>query len=180
MAADDRDLAPAGIVATMNGHADRCGGCGLAVEGGTDGCQVMFDDESVREYGDVTFAGRRRLVVDTYALQHPERYCRSATSLAAHLTGLCVAVEHRAREETLNDAIQRWLSRRPELDKPALPVARGPLTIADVLAATDAVTHRSIVERWARGTWAAYAELQPVARAWVNQVDYLGGSTDNK
>jgi hypothetical protein len=160
----------------VNGQAGRCGGCGLEVDGGTDGCQELFDDESVREYGDVRFAGRRRLVVDTYALQHPERYCKSAISLAAHLTGLCVGVEHRAREEMLNDAVQRWLSRRPELSKPALPEARGSLTIADVLAATDAVNHRSIVERWARGTWAAYADLQPIARAWVRQVDYEGAT----
>jgi hypothetical protein len=156
----------------LNEGADRCDGCGLAVEGGTEGCQALFDDESVREYGNVAFAGRRRLVVDTYALQHPERYCRSAISLAAHLTGVCVAVEHRAREEMLNDAVQRWLSRRPELDRPALPAERGPLTIADVLAAKDAVNHRAIVERWARGTWAAYADLQDTARAWVRQIDY--------
>ncbi|HKB28529.1 MAG TPA: DUF5946 family protein [Candidatus Limnocylindrales bacterium] len=161
-----------GIVAAMDGQTNRCDGCGLAVEGGTDGCQAQFDDESVREYGNVAFAGRRRLVVDTYALQHPERYCRSAISLVAHLTGVCIAVEHRAREELLNDAVQRWLSRRPELEKPVLPADRGPLTIADVLAATDAVAHRSIVERWARGTWAAYANLQSVAREWVRQVDY--------
>ena len=156
----------------MNEGADRCDGCGLAVKGGTEGCQALFDDESVREYGNVAFAGRRRLVVDTYALQHPDRYCRSAISLAAHLTGVCVAVEHRAREEMLNDAVQRWLSRRPELDRPALPTERGPLTIADVLAAKDAVNHRAIVERWARGTWAAYADLQDTARAWVRQIDY--------
>ena len=156
----------------MDVQTDRCDGCGLAVDGGTDGCQALFDDESVREYGNVKFAGRRRLVVDTYALQHPERYCRSAISLAAHLTGLCVAVEHRAREEVLNDAVQRWLSRRPELDKPALPAEHGRLTIADVLAAKDVVNHRAIVERWARGTWAAYADLHAVARAWVRQVDY--------
>ena len=164
----------------MDVQTDRCDGCGLAIAGGTDGCQTLFDDESVREYGNVLFAGRRRLVVDTYALQHPERYCASATSLAAHLTGLCVAIEHRAREQELNDAIQRWLSRRPELDKPALPTGRGPLTIANVLAATDAVDHRSIVERWARGTWAAYAGLQPVARAWVNQVDHQGGTAGHR
>ena len=156
----------------MNEQTDRCDGCGLAVDGGTNGCQALFDDESVREYGNVAFAGRRRLVVDTYALQHPERYCRSAISLTAHLTGVCIAVEHRAREEVLNDAVQRWLSRRPELEKPALPAERGSMTIADVQAATEAVDHRAVVERWARGTWAAYAELQEIARAWVRQVDY--------
>jgi hypothetical protein len=155
---------------------DRCDGCGLEVVGGASGCQALFDDESVREYGDVTFAGRRRLVVDTYALQHPERYCRSAISLAAHLTGLCVAVEHRAREDVLNDAVQRWLSRRPQLSRPAMPAGRGSLTIADVLAATDAVNHRAIVERWARATWAAFVDLQPIARAWVGQVDHEGAT----
>ena len=160
----------------MTGHVDRCDGCGLAVDGGTDGCQALFDDESVREYGNVAFAGRRRLVVDTYALQHPDRYCRSAISLAAHLTGVCVALEHRGREEVLNDAVQRWLSRRPELEKPPLPAGRGTLTIADVTAATEAVDHRAVVERWARGAWTAYADLQPLARAWVRQVDYERGS----
>jgi putative intracellular protease/amidase len=148
-----------------------CSGCGLLVPGGVDGCQALFDDESVREYGDIRFAGRRRLVVDAYALQHPERYCASATSLAAHLTGLCIAIEHRPREEAINDAVQRWLSRRPQLDKPALPPTHGPLTIADVLAASDPMSHRAVVERWARGIWTAYAGLHPIARAWVKQVD---------
>jgi hypothetical protein len=147
-----------------------CTGCGLVVVGGVDGCQKLFDDESVREYGDVLFAGRRRLVVDTYALQHPERYCASATSLVAHLTGVCIAIEHRAREQELNEAVQRWLSRRPELVKPTLPLARGPLTIADVLVATTVNDHRAVVERWARGTWTAYAGLHEVARDWVRKV----------
>jgi hypothetical protein len=155
----------------MDGPEDRCDGCGLAIVGGADSCQAMFDDESVREYGDVAFAGRRRLVVDVYALQHPDRYCKSATSLAAHLTGVCVAIEHRAREELLNDAVQRWLSRRPELTRPDVPASRGPLTIADVVAATSVNDHRAVVERWARGTWTAYLDLQPIARAWVQQVD---------
>ena len=151
-----------------NGTA--CSGCGLVVEGGVEGCQAIFDDESAREYADVRFAARRRMVVDTYCLKHAERYCASATSLAAHLTGLCIAMEHRGREEELNAAIQRWLSRRPELDKPPLPATRGPLTIAAVRAATDLVDHRAAVDGWARGTWDAYAALHPMARAWVARV----------
>lgn len=147
-----------------------CSGCGLIVEGGVEGCQAIFDDESAREYADIRFAARRRMVVDTYCLQHPERYCASATSLAAHLTGLCIAMEHRGREEELNAAIQRWLSRRPELEKPPLPETRGPLTIAAVRAATDLTDHRAAVDGWARGTWDAYAALHPVARAWVARV----------
>lgn len=150
--------------------ATACSGCGLIVAGGVDGCQGVFDDESAREYADVRFAARRRMVVDTYALQHAERYCASATSLAAHLTGLCIAMEHRGREEELNAAIQRWLSRRPELTKPPLPEDRGPLTIADVRAAMELIDHRAAVDGWARGTWDAYAALHPIARAWVAPV----------
>jgi hypothetical protein len=147
-----------------------CSGCGLVVVGGVEGCQALFDDESARQYGDARFAARRRMVVDTYCLQHPERYCASAISLAAHLTGLCIAMEHRDREEELNAAIQRWLSRRPELAKPAIPSARGPLTIAAVRSAADINDHRAAVDGWARGTWDAYAALHPVARAWVARV----------
>ena len=147
-----------------------CSGCGLVVPGGVEGCQALFDDESARQYADVRFAARRRMVVDTYCLQHAERYCASATSLAAHLTGLCIAMEHRGREEELNAAIQRWLSRRPELTKPPLPKERGPLTIAAVRAATDLNDHKAAVDGWARGTWDAYAALHPVARAWVARV----------
>jgi hypothetical protein len=79
-------------------------------------------------------------------------------------------MEHRGREEELNAAVQRWLSRRPELTKPPLPALRGPLTIAAVRAATDLNDHRAAVDGWARGTWDAYATLHPVAREWVAKV----------
>ena len=154
----------------VDGTPIPCSGCGLVVAGGLEGCQSVFDDESAREYADVRYAARRRMVVDTYCLQHPERYCASAISLAAHLTGLCIAMEHRGREEELHGAIQRWLSRRPELEKPDLPAARGPLTIAAVRAATDLIDHRAAVDGWARGTWDAYSALHPIARAWVARV----------
>jgi Family of unknown function (DUF5946) len=147
----------------------------MAVDGGNEGCQAVFDDESAREYGDVRFASRRRMVVDTYCLQHPERYCASATSLVAHLTGLCVAIEHRPREAELNAAIQRWLSRRPSLVKPPLPPGhRVDVTIADLRAAADPKEHRAVAERWARQTWAAYRPLHEAARAWVGAAERGG------
>jgi hypothetical protein len=140
------------------------------VDGGTEGCQALFDEETAREYGDARLAGRRRLVVDAYCLQHPDAYCVSAISLAAHLTGVCIGVEHRDRERDLNAAIQRWLNRRPVIAKPALPTDRGRTTIADLRVATDPTTHRAAVERWAADAWAAYRELQPLARQWVAAV----------
>jgi hypothetical protein len=148
-----------------------CSGCGLNVTGGTAGGQELFDEESARAYGDARFAARRRMLVDTYCLQHPNRYWVSAISIAAHLTGLCVAVERRDREEPLNAALQRWLSRRPRLDKPAPPHDRGDLIIADVRLAADPAEHAGAAEAWAHATWAAYAPLHDIARRWIAQVD---------
>ena len=148
-----------------------CPGCGLLVDGGADGCQTLFDEEAVRAYDDPRFATRRRVIVDAYSLQHPDRYCVSAISLAAHLTGVCVAVEHPDREVALNAAIQRWLSRRPRLERPTLPVDRGDLTIADVRAATEPAEHARVAAAWAGATWAAYRDLQDVARTWIDEVD---------
>jgi hypothetical protein len=148
---------------------DRCAGCGLVIPRGDAGCQDLFDAESIREYADPRLARRRRLVVDTYSLQHPERYCVSAVSLAAHLTGVCAGVEEPARAQALNATIQRWLSRRPSLDKPALPADRGTLTVADIRDAHDLEAHERAIERWATDTWAAYVDLQPLARTWIRE-----------
>lgn len=68
---------------------ERCSGCGLVVRGGTAGCQAIMDDLLARDFSNVAYFRVHRMMVDTYCLQHPERYCVSAKSLAAHLTGLC-------------------------------------------------------------------------------------------
>lgn len=106
------------------------------------------------------------MIVDVYALQHPDRYCVSAKSLVAHLTGLCVAIEHPDRPD-LNDAVRRWLDRPPPLVKPALPDFRGTLTIAGLRVTTDASQHADAAASWARDTWAAFDALHGIARAWL-------------
>ncbi len=68
---------------------EACAGCGLAIEGGTQACQALFDGMTLRAMSDMRYARVHRLAVDAYAMQHPDRYGRSAKSFAAHLTGLC-------------------------------------------------------------------------------------------
>jgi hypothetical protein len=144
---------------------EACEGCGLRVEGGTAGCQAMFDEFRAREMSELAPSyASTRLTVDVYCLQHPERYCVSAKSLAAHLTGLGWAVERGGGEWGLR-ALQRWLDSAPKLTKPALPERRGELTIADLAGASD---YLEAQDRWARSTWAAYHELHETARAWID------------
>jgi len=156
------------MLGDAGGTADRCAGCGLAVAGGTAGCQAIFDELLARDFGDAVYFRRHRMLVDVYSLQHPERYCASAKSLAAHLGGLCSILEHGASPAIGAEWLRIWLDGTPRLEKPALPAFRGALTIADVRAASDPEAHGQAVERWARATWEACAPLHPVARAWVD------------
>jgi hypothetical protein len=144
-----------------------CEGCGVQVPGGTDGCHAMFEELLARDFGDARYFRVHWLVVDTYCLQHPERYCRSAKSLAAHLAGLCCLLEHGGSRATGHEALRRWLDGTPRLERPEVPRFRGARTIAEGRGAADPVRHAEAAELWARATWEAYAPLHATARGWV-------------
>jgi len=91
---------------------DRCPACGATVSGGREGCQALMDDIQARAYSNPAFAATFNLGFDAYCMQHPEKYCVSAKSYAAHLTRLCCGVE-RGGEDSIYRAINRWLSGNP-------------------------------------------------------------------
>jgi hypothetical protein len=72
-----------------------CSGCGVQIEGGTAGCRALFDGLALRRFSELAYAQLQFKMVDTYAVQHPDEFCSSAKSLAAHLCGLCIAQEQR-------------------------------------------------------------------------------------
>ena len=146
----------------------RCSGCGWEAPDGRGACQSLFDELLARDFSNVLFGRSHRLMVDTYCLQHPDRYCVSAKSLAAHLGGMCCAMEHGARAEAYQ-ALQRWLNGRPSFERPGPPTSRGAVTIADAHAASDPVGYAKAIDRWARATWEAYAILHPVARHYMKE-----------
>lgn len=147
---------------------DRCDGCGLSIAGGTTGCQSIMDEQLALHFGNAAYFGVHRLLVDAYSLQHPDRYCVSFKSLAAHLAHLCWTVERGGSRAVPSEAIRRWVERHPHLEKPPLPESRGTVTIADVARASTPAEHHRAVERWAAATWEAYAPLQSTARHWVD------------
>jgi uncharacterized protein DUF5946 len=132
------------------------------------GCQALVEQLWTREFGDFRYARLHRLSVDAYCVQHPDRYCASAKSLAAHLCGLCCHFEHGGHPAVYR-ALQRWLDGARELAKPELPESRGELTLLEPCAAQDPDSYASAVERWARSVWDAHAPVQPVARKWLEQ-----------
>ncbi len=144
-----------------------CASCGLAVAGGAEGCQRLFEAIGLREYEDMRFARYHRIVVDVYALQHPDRYGRSAKSFAAHLTGLCAWIENEAGAQAVNAVVQRWLSGSSPIARPELPPGYGAVTIGSIDATEEPVAYGATVRAWARSTWDAYAALHAIAREWI-------------
>ena len=160
----------------MGAPEEVCESCGAAVGQGKAGCLKLFEDILAREFGDYRYGRLHRLTVDAYSLQHPDEYMRSGKSFAAHLTGVCAALELEDALE-VNRAVQKWLSANPRIDKPAnIPERRGRLTVAHVHAAADADEHVGRVREWARDVWGAWAghrelagRLAAEAAAWVNK-----------
>jgi hypothetical protein len=146
---------------------DVCPSCGLAVAGGTEGCQRLFESIGLREFEDMRFARYHRVVVDVYAMQHPDRYGRSPKSFAAHRTGLCAWLDDESNAMSTNAAVQRWLSGPSPIDRPTVPATYGAVTIRELVETDDPVRYREALLRWARSTWAAYASLHATARAWI-------------
>jgi len=147
--------------------SEACATCGLAVAGGTEGCHRLFEAVGLREYEDVRFARYHRIVVDVYALQHPDQHGRSAKSFAAHLTGVCAWIESEAQAQSINAAVQRWLSGPSPIEKPDLPPSNGAVTIGVLADVDDPVPYGDALRRWARSTWDAYASLHGLARVWI-------------
>jgi len=96
----------------------KCPECGAPVGGG-EKCRKLFDEVLAREFSNLLYFGVHRTTVDCYALQHPEGYCASFKSFAAHLTGLCCAVEF-DKDPKMMRAIHIGLNWRLGRNAPAL------------------------------------------------------------
>ena len=144
-----------------------CDECGWEGAGGREGCRARFEAYLDRDFSDARYFRTHRLLVDTYCLQHPDQYCRSAKSLAAHLVGLCWVLEAGAGAAVGPDQLRLWLDGPQPLDKPALPPRRGSTTIGDLPGDAEPGVWAAAVRGWAEATWAAYQDLQPLARAWL-------------
>lgn len=145
-----------------------CDVCGAAVPEGLESCQSVFDEVLAREQSDFRYAKRHRLMVDTYALQHPEAYMQSGKSFVAHLTGVCAALERDDAPAT-NRAVQQWLNGPRIIKRPSDPpmLQRGALTITYLRGATTPEDHLQRVLEWARSTWQAWSAHHDLARQWI-------------
>jgi hypothetical protein len=148
---------------------DICEDCGATVSEGKIGCRRMFEEVIAKEFGDYRYGRIHRLTVDTYCLQHPEPYMRSGKSFAAHLTGICAALEYEDASN-INQTVQKWLGGNPSINKPArIPAGRGALTIMYVHSAAGAEEHNRRVREWAQSVWDAWGEHHHLAKQLIDE-----------
>lgn len=146
---------------------ERCPECGAIVEGGAAGCEALFNELGARDFSDPRYGATHELLVDAYCLQHPERYCRSAKSYAAHLTRMCCGIERGGKRE-IYAAIPRWLSGPAKVERPQTLAQRGAMTVADLRSAQTPEEHATFVREWAANVWQAYAPQHEIARRWLD------------
>lgn len=129
-------------------------------------CKEIFDIIIAREFSDFRYAKFHRLTVDAYSLQHPDPYMISAKSFAAHLTGMCCAIEY-DNDRNLLRILQQWLNGKKQIEKPKLLDNVGSQTISRVVSAGDGTEHAKLIKEWAENVWDAYALYHNLAREWI-------------
>ena len=147
---------------------EQCPDCGAPV-GGREQCRTLFDEVLAREFGNVLYFGAHRTTVDCYALQHPEGYCVSFKSFAAHLTGLCCAIEF-AKDPAMLRGIHAGLDGERTDVRPPFIEKRGALTIEYIHRQRDPASHRRAVEAWAKCVWEAWSQYHNFARSLLREM----------
>jgi hypothetical protein len=150
-----------------------CPQCGAP--GDRQACQDAFNDVSlrVRALAWTDSLKTWRLMHDVYDVQHEEDFCGRYKGLVMHLGGLCWAIEHGGAERGYR-ALQQLVEKNPWQDAPyppppGIPSSRGAITVASLASLAEPQLLIAGVDRWARATWVAFGELQPLARDWVQQ-----------
>ena len=120
-----------------------CAECGARVPTEFQSCDAFLQSF-------LTSAPPARLLIDTFAMQHPTRACKSAKSYAAHFTGLCCGVEY-GGSKNVYAAVHRWLNAadRIGLGRPQAPEYRGRLTLRHVYGVDVVTSFEPRLREWA-------------------------------
>jgi Family of unknown function (DUF5946) len=159
-----------------------CPGCGLvlavhngpthAYVGASPACWRLYGQVSTLSWGPRDGLPLRRLVVDTYHVQHPgTRQVRALQSVAVHLMGLCMILDRGTESLQLMPVARDRAPVRRTLDLHWLdpPRPNGTLTVRGPLDAAGGDQHAASVEAWARDVWTAWAPHHDTVRGWLDR-----------
>jgi hypothetical protein len=145
-----------------------CTECGALVPTEFQSCDAFLQSILMTKYLK-TSSPLPRLLIDTFAMQHPKRACKSAKSYAGHFAGLCCGVEYGGSEKVYA-AIGRWLNGSAErigLTRPQEPEFRGRLTLQHLYGVDVREKFESRLRECAMDVWDAYSSQHEIARRWI-------------
>ncbi|HKP54400.1 MAG TPA: DUF5946 family protein [Chloroflexia bacterium] len=161
-----------------------CIGCGALVPntngpthryiGASPGCWQAYSELLARGYGSddaPAYGAMSRITVDIYAAQHPGVPGKqSSQSVCAHLFILCLVLEHDLDLSFATAAITRFIEKHKGHNFPWLepPASLGPITVLDLLNATDAGDYDRKIRLWAESVWGAWEPHHATIRAWAD------------
>jgi len=156
-----------------------CPGCGVSlppVEGpvhrymeSSPACWARYGELLARDYADPAYRAAHRLVVDTYAVQHPGRPSpQSIQSVAVHLISLYAILE---QGWTFGRATELLGVAAARGEYAWLPPPAGPssLTLLHALAGTSAAAHAAAVREWAEAAWRDWGMHHAQVRDWARR-----------
>jgi hypothetical protein len=155
-----------------------CSGCSALVPdidgpihpyiGAAPGCWAVYGEVLAREYEESRYPSVLRLMVDTYAAQHPGSPSRqSIQSIAIHLISLYLMLEHGFDSNQATEAINRALRHRERFVWLEPPASMGAITIFDVQKAKSLREHERRVKKWAESVWEAWSLHRDTIRQWA-------------
>jgi hypothetical protein len=120
--------------------------------------------------GDAGFI--HQLAVDAYGAQNAHERTKPI-GLTFALIGLYLAVEKGWSGKQVQRAHMLLGRRRRAWPSFALPLDRGSMTIADVLAHREGPERDEAIHRWCRAVWAAFASSRPTIVALLAEYDIV-------
>lgn len=132
-------------------------------------CWARYGELLSAQYSDPERMAFHQLVVDTYAVQHPDGDdLRAIQSVGIHLMTLCLFLE-RGTDPSLGTRIHRRIVDRPVFHQLEPPPSRGRITMLDVPLDADPKVARGAAYIWADDVWTAWAAHHSTVRDWVDR-----------
>ena len=127
------------------------------------------------QYSDAGRVAFHQLVVDAYAVQHPDGADpRAIRSVGIHLMTLCLFIE-RGADPALGTRLHRGMVEMPEFPLLSPPAAPGSLTVVDMPLTGPAAAAREAAYAWAASAWSAWSGHHETVRGWLADAGFERG-----
>ena len=160
-----------------------CPGCGVRLPETTGprhsymtcspACWARYGELLAAQYSDPQRMAFHQLIVDTYAVQHPDGDDpRAIQSVGIHLMTLCLFLEHDT-DPAFGSQLHRRMVQRPIFQQLMPPARRGELTMLSIPIAGGPQAARAAAYAWAAGTWTAWRAHHQTVRFWLAESGML-------